>query len=372
MGAPDTATLVRRRAEWLVFGAAPILIFCLSLGVAVFDSRWGFDFRQFWQGGRDVLDGVSPYPSDALLGTAGDHLDPRGIQEVFRFPYPAAAAIAFAPFGALGFDSAAAVWGAVLIASVLVSVWILGVRDWRVLGIVLGSATVIGAVGIGTVTPLLILLLAVAWRWRDRAWVVACALAIAIALKLFLWPLVVWLAATRRWTAAIGTLGLAAAMTLIAWAAIGFDGFADYPELVRRLTDVVADRGFSLVAVGVELGLSERLAEALPWLVGLPLLAALVVVSRRDDGDRRAFSLAIVGAIVLTPIVWLHYFALLVVPLALVSPRLTWPWLLMWVFWLTPAQESYGDLWRIVLAVTVVGVVLAVSVFTRRRPIMSV
>jgi len=362
VGAPDTAAVVRRRAEWLIFGAAPILIFCLSLGVAIFgaEGSWAFDFHQFWQGGRDVVNGVSPYPSDALLATAGDHLDPVGIQEVFRFPYPAAAAVAFAPLGALGFDSAAAIWGVFLIASTLEALWILGVRDWRVFGVVLGSATVIGAVGIGTVTPVLILLLAVTWRWRDRAWVVACALAVAIAVKLFLWPLVLWLAATRRWAAAAGTLGLAAGMTVAAWAAIGFDGFADYPDLVRRLTDVVAERGFSLVAFGVELGLSQRYAEALPLLVGVPLLVALVIVALRDDGDRRAFSLAIVAAIVLTPIVWLHYFALLVVPLVLAAPRLTWPWLLLWVFWLTPSQESYGDIWRIVLAAATASAVLVV------------
>ena len=123
----------------------------------------------------------------------------------------------------------------------------------------------------------------------------------------------------------------------------------------------MADRGFSLVALGVELGLPERLAAALPWLVGTPLLAALVLVARGDDGDRKAFSLAIVAAIVLTPIVWLHYFALLIVPLALVSPRFAWPWLLLWVFWLTPSQESFGDLWRIVIATATAGAVLAVA-----------
>ena len=26
-------------------------------------TDWGFDFHQFWQGGNDVVDGVSPYPT---------------------------------------------------------------------------------------------------------------------------------------------------------------------------------------------------------------------------------------------------------------------------------------------------------------------
>lgn len=363
------SSIVVRVAEWFVFGLLPIVIFCWWLAFAAYDSGgdWAFDFRQFWQGGQDVVNGVSPYPSELLLATAGDHLDPVDIQEVFRFPYPAGAAVAFAPLGALGFDLAAAVWGAILILSLLAAVWILGVRDWRVLGVIIGSAPVIGAVRIGTVTPVLILLLAVAWRWRDRWWAVSGALAAAISLKLLLWPLVVWLLATRRWAAAIGASGLAAAATFIAWAAIGFDGLADYPELLRRLTDVVQNRGFSLVALGIEAELPEGAAESLPWLVGLSLLATLIAVVRRGDGDRRAFSLAVAAAIAFTPIVWLHYYALLVVPLALVRPRLSWTWGLMWAFWLVPAQENGGELWRIVLAVVAAGAALAVAAALPRR-----
>ena len=108
-----------------------------------------------------------------------------------------------------------------------------------------------------------------------------------------------------------------------------------------------------------------------PWLVGLALLAGVVAIARRDGGDRAAFSLAIVAAIALTPIVWLHYFALLVVPLALARPKLSWAWGLMWVFWLIPAQENGGDIWRILLATGVVGAVvtLTLSASTRQRPI---
>jgi hypothetical protein len=359
----------RRVGEWFAFGILPVAIFVWWNVFAIVDSSgdWAFDFRQFWQGGNDVVNGDSPYPSAALLETAGDHLGPVGIQEVFRFPYPAGSAFAFAPFGAIDFDVASAFWGALLIVSLFAAVWILGVRDWRVMGVVLASAPVIAAVRIGTLTPVLILLLAVAWRWRDRRWAVSGSLAAAIVLKLFLWPLVVWLVATRRFMAAAMCAALAAGVTLAAWAVLGFEGLAEYPELVSKLTDVVADRGFSLVALGVEAGLSAEVAQVLPWVVGLPLLGAVVLVARRDDGDRRAFSVAVLAAIVLTPIVWQHYFAFLLVPLALVRPNLSRAWALMMVFWLVPAQESDGHLWRIVLAGAVVATVAAVSVYGVRR-----
>jgi len=366
----------QRAAEWFLFGIVPTLIFCWWLGFAWLESRdgsviyWGFDTLQYWQGGKDVVNGVSPYPSAEALATAGDHLDAGGILEVFRFSYPAAAAVAFAPLGMLGFDAAALIWGAMLIVSLFAAVWILGVRDWRVMGVVIGSAPVIDAVRIGTLTPVLLLLLAVAWRWRDRLWVVSGSLAVAIAFKLFLLPLVIWLAATRRWLAAGMTAGFAAAATLGAWAVIGFDGLADYPEYLRRLTEIVEVRGFSLVALGVKAGLPESASQALPFLVGLSLLAVAVAVARREDGDRRAFSVAVVASIVLTPIVWQHYFVLLVVPLALARPRLSWAWALMWVFWIIPTPGNNGHLWRIVLAVTVVGMVLAVSALRTRTLVL--
>jgi hypothetical protein len=324
-------------------------------------SDWAFDFRQFWQGGSDVVAGISPYPSAELLATAGGHLGPEGIRDVFRFPYPAGAAIALAPFGALSFEVAAAVWSALLILSLLASLWILGVRDWRVLAVVVTAAPVISAVRLGTLTPLLVLALAVVWRWRDRRWVAGAALALAISLKLLLWPLVVWLAATRRYAAAVISAGGATALTFGVWAALGFSGLGDYPELLRRLADVVGDRGYSLVALGVQAGLSGGVATALPWVVGLALLVAVAVLARKGAPERVTYSLAVLAAIAITPIVWLHYFALLVVPLAVARPRFALGWMLLWVFWATPVQQNEGDLWRVVVALAVAVVAIALT-----------
>jgi hypothetical protein len=141
-----------------------------------------------------------------------------------------------------------------------------------------------------------------------------------------------------------------------------------YPELVRNLADSMADRGYSLVALGAAAGLPADAANLLPWLVGVPLLAVAPVVARREDGDRRAFSVAIVAALVLTPIVWLHYFALLIVPLALTRPRLAWAWGLLWLLWLTPGHVTNSDLWRIALGTAVMAAALVVVVVTRGQP----
>jgi hypothetical protein len=101
----------------------------------------------------------------------------------------------------------------------------------------------------------------------------------------------------------------------------------------------------------------------LPFAAGLPLLAAAVLLGRRAGGDAAAFSLCIAASIALTPIVWLHYFTLLLAPLALVRPRLSPAWLLALAFWVTPFQENEGAGWRVVFALclSVAITVLAVA-----------
>jgi hypothetical protein len=345
----------RTRAAGLgVLVLAIVFYWWLVMAVQASPADWAFDFRQFWQGGKDVLDGVSPYPTAEQLARAGTHLGPEGIQDVFRFPYPAGAAVALAPLGALEFHAAAAVWSALLILSLLASLWLLGVRDWRIAAIVVTSAPVISSVRLGTLTPLLLLLLAVSWRWRDRSWITGSSLGVAMALKLFLWPLVLWFLFTRRYASAGISAGVAAFATLAGWAVIGFDGLTTYPELVRRLTDVVADRGYSLVALVTEVGLPRSVADLAPTVVGAVLtLAALAIIRKRGD-ERVTYSLCVLAAIAFSPIVWLHYFTLLVVPLSLARRPLIASWAVLWIFWLTPVQENLGDLWRVLVVTAVV------------------
>jgi len=350
----SSVELAARVSAFLLFAVVPAVLLAAFLAAAI-GNDYAFDFRQFWQGGRDVLDGVSPYPSAALLDTASDALGPHGIQQVFRFPYPAGAALAMVPFAALPFDVAAGVLTVLLILATSLSLWLLGVRDWRCHGVAFASIVVLGAIRLGTFTPLLLLALAVAWRFRERARVAGPALALAIVLKLFLWPVLLWLVATKRYAAALWAAGGAAAVTLLSWLVLGFDGLREYPELVRTLTDIVAQRGYSLASLGEAIGFG---ADVIPAVAAAGLAVLAVRAARATDGDRRSFCLALLASLAFTPIVWLHYFMFLLVPIALWRPRLSAPWFLLLLFWLTPFQETGGDLWRIAL-----GIVITVAAF---------
>ena len=80
-----------------------------------------------------------------------------------------------------------------------------------------------------------------------------------------------------------------------------------------------------MYALGVDLGLPASVAWGLWLATAVAVLAACVVLARRGD-EQRAFVLALAAAIAFSPIVWLHYFALLLVAVAIAQPRLAPIW----------------------------------------------
>lgn len=348
----------------LLFGLLPGVVVVLILGGSV-HNHFAFDFHQFWQGGHDVANGRSPYPAAASLPANGEQLDAGQIQEVFRFPYPAPAAVAMVPFGLLPFTVAGWLFIVCSVVAVLLALRVLGVVDWRCYGLVFASMPTLGALRLGTFTPLLLLGLALAWRYRDNRWAGAVAVGCVVVAKVFLWPVLLWLLFTRRLATAALALVLAAVVTVGSWAILGFAGFGDYPHLLSSLSSAVQGKGWSPVALGLSLGLSAGAAKAAAFALGTAALAAAWFAPRRDR-DLWLFTLAITAAILLSPIVWLHYFLLLVAPLAIAYPRLAPAWFVPLLFWIWPFQETRGDTWKIALGlVLLAGLVASVL---RARP----
>jgi phosphatidylserine synthase len=116
-------------------------------------------------------------------------------------------------------------------------------------------------------------------------------------------------------------------VTLGAWALIGFDGMARYPQMLSEMSLLQEGRAQSLVNVLVVAGISPSAATSAAIVAALAVLCGAWRLARRPDGDRRAFGLTIIAALTGTPIVWEHYMVLLFVPIALVSPRLSRLWL---------------------------------------------
>jgi alpha-1,2-mannosyltransferase len=243
----------------------------------------------------------------------------------------------------MGGAAAAVVWTLLSLALVVAALWLLELRDWRCYALALVFLCTRSAVHLGTIEPLLLLATAAAWHWRDRVIGSATAIGAAIVFKLFLWPLVLWLALTRRVRAAVLAVGMAIALGLIGWAAIGFAGIGDYPHVLRRLADDESTSSYSVVALGVRAHLPLVAARVVSVLVTLALLGVAAWVARDErreprERDVATLTITLAAAFAASPIVWVHYFLLLLVPLTLLRPRLSLLWFVP--FLLQPLGEA--------------------------------
>ncbi len=151
-------------------------------------------------------------------------------------------------------------------------------------------------------------------------WPPAFALGLSVSAKLLFWPMFVWMLATRRIRAAALAIVIGLAVTLAAWAAIGFDGLTGYPDLLRRLSEIQAESSYSFVGMAATARTSGQVGQALDARRRRWAARRLRLFARRGD-DARSFTCAVAATLALSPIVWLHYLVVLLVPLAIARPR---------------------------------------------------
>jgi hypothetical protein len=307
------------------------------------DGGFLFDLHVMWQAGHDVVTGHSPYP----------------------FVYPAPAAFLMVPFGALPWDVAVVAFTLTLVGALVLALRLIGVRDWRCYALALASMPMASSIMIGTLSPLLVLGAAVAWRYRDRRFIVAAAIVGVVVTKIFLWPLVFWLLATRRFRTAVTTVALGIAVTFGSWAILGFDGLGGYAHGLQRVAGLVQETSYSLFALLRLLGVSSPAARMAVLLLTVAALGAMFVVARGRDGDRRSFVLALGIGFLASPIVWMHYLVLVFVPVALYRSRLSAAWFVPLAYWGLQTQENQGSAGKI--AVMAALTALAVGLAMRPR-----
>ena len=135
---------------------------------------------------------------------------------------------------------------------VALALWLLELRDWRCYALSFVFLFTRSSIDLGTIEPLLLLVVAAAWHWRDRVRESVEAVALAIVLKLFLWPLAVWLALTRRLPR---RLRRSRACGGARRSELGRDqalpGLTDYPGVLRHLANDESTSSYSVVALGV-------------------------------------------------------------------------------------------------------------------------
>jgi hypothetical protein len=132
------------------------------------------------------------------------------------------------------------------------------------------------------------------------------------------------------------------------WATLGFSGLVSYPSSLNHLQGAQQDNGYTVQALASDLGLPSAASTLLAWALALVVLGGVVVYARRGE-DGRAYACAIAAFIVASPIVWLHSFAFLIAPLAVLRPRLSLLWLLPGALWFFAPGTGNGATWQTAL-----------------------
>ena len=336
----------KRLAPIAFFGVLPAIILILVVHGMVHAGP-GTDFRQeLYPEAKLVLQGRDPFP--------GVHANlSGGANRIFPIP----GALLIAPLTLVRERVAEWVFAAISFVLVIATAWIAGVRDWRIYGVLALSPPTIAAIQSGNLTIVLGVLVAVAWRYRDHRYVPGIAVGAMIALKLFLWPLLFWLLAIRAYRSA--ALGAAIGFIGGVLAVLPFTSISHFVRVEQNLARVFAPRSYNLVGLLVQSGTtSYRAALVASYVVGL----AMLYVAYR----RRSLPLSVSASLILSPIVWLHYFVLLVVPIAVRRPALAGAWFVPLCLWVCPGTSAKIQTWQIAVALAVLA---AVSVLNEIGPI---
>jgi hypothetical protein len=368
VGAP-----VSRSESWRARAAAAWPVVGAAAGVAA--AVWAL--KLYVDAVRGYVDGAgAPHDLAVFLGAAGKVIhgaSPYVFAGDKTFAYPPFLAYLVAPLRGLSGSSAGIVWTLLSLAAVALALWLLDLRDWRCYALAAVYPFTRSAIDLGTIEPLLLLAVAAAWRWRDGVVRGGLAVAVAVVLKLFLWPLAVWLALTKRVRGAATAVAVAVVLAFVAWAGIGFAGIGDYPGLLRKLANHESTSSYSVVALGVRAHLPVLAARIVSVLVALALLVAAAWAARDRrrsprECDVLTLTLCLAAALAASPIVWSHYFLLLLVPLALTRPRFSLLWLVPFAYYpLGEATWPAGEPRKLAIALAATLVILAAPLLPERR-----
>jgi alpha-1,2-mannosyltransferase len=353
----ERRTDLTRAAERALLGVGPVVASLLLLAFQFKIHAVAVDFHSaYYPAASRLLHGASPYAvtrSQIAAGTA--------------FVYPALSAVVFVPFAALGRGVGQMVYVLVCVACVPATLRVLNVRDWRAYGIVLLWLPVYSGWQSANVTLPLVLLVALAWRHRDRPVVAGLIVAAAISIKPFVWPLALWLLVTRRWKAAAWALLCGVVINLLSWGIVGFSEVHTYLHLSGQVTDALWRGGYSMLAVAHHLGFGRGVGEVLLLVASGAVVAAVIYTGFFKRRERDALILAVLLMLVASPLVWSHYFALLLVPIALSRPRLSLLWAVPVLMWPMPPSTAVVG-WQAALAWTLAGICFVSALSARARP----
>ncbi len=334
----------RRLLPVLLLGVLPAAVLISAGCIYGAKGTIGMDFRgELYPEGHLLLHGLNPFTGPSMDTRSG----PNRI-----FPVPVALLIS--PVSLLGPYAAAAVFAIALLGCLGLTLWLLGVTDWRVYGAVAMWPSSIAAIQTGNVSILVVLCIAVAVRLQAHRILPGVAIGAAISVKLFPWPLIVWLLAKRRYAAALAATAIAVATVL---SVLPFISLSSYARLLKNLGDTFGPDSYNLLGLLSQLGVSNvNIAQGCAYAAGFAVLALA--------WHRRSLPLTIAACLMLSPIVWTHFLVILAVPLASRWSRFSAAWLIPLALIVCPGGGS-GAVWETLVGLIVIAAVTFVTEWPR-------
>jgi hypothetical protein len=276
---------------------------------------WGYDFEAYRNAAARLSETGSLYQDETLGGPFSP--GPFGL-----YLYPPPLGVAVSPFTALDMQLGTVLWYGLHVLALAVACALMPVpAGTRLLafGVAALSLGVIRDVVLGNVSVLILPFLALAWRALDRP-AGSIATAVAIAMRPTLGLLLVWQLLRRRWTAVAWTIGAGLVLIALTLPVVGPGGYADYVTVLRNLTGITGvERNVDLSSTVLALGGGATAAQV-ALLGGYAFAIGAMLVSLRRDPEV-GFMVTLGASLLLSPLLWDHYLATLVLPAAFLAAR---------------------------------------------------
>lgn len=321
-----------------IFGALILLLFLPGVYLTVADltpAPHQEDFGAYFIAARALTRGVSPYDADAAARLAAA----AGVEHHSPYIYPPLLALLLRPLAALPYPAAAFIWFVLSAGALLAALWLLRpvVRlPWRTYRWVCAAAFFLPPVHHtlqhGQITHFLLLLLLLAGAIGGAGGGVW--LGIASALKVFPATLAVVYALSGR-IAALAVMVASAAIVTGAVALVEPDATMEFvrrvgPQLAleprlapnNQSVHAVVARWFEtqdfVTPIVDAPGVGRTLSTIATAIVGGLTIWALVSVRRAEGAmaHLQRLSLVLAATLIVSPIVWDHYYVLLLLPVA--------------------------------------------------------
>jgi len=313
------------------------------------------DFLQSYLLAKAVVEGVNPYlPLNKL---AESFIDSPFFESYFPHPSPHTpfSIIIVLPLAFFTYDQSVILWFIFEIFCITISVYLL--LEWLIEKktkfylIIIGTSFVLTlppfweGLQWGVMSSLILLLFAGIWKAirYERPVLTGIFLGFSLAIKFMGWPIILFLLIVKKWLAILISVLVFIFCNLIAVFTMGLSSVINYYHVVGPMVESIyrsISINFSVWSIGWRIFEGSLSPDFMPGFNILPLfeiqdlalyasilflflliLTGTILAKRANDRDI-SFGIFVCVSVLASPVTWLHYMMLLIIPLAITGKYL--------------------------------------------------